>query len=146
MKDELALKIYRERRSGAKVTELAKEYRVTNQTIYARLRLARAIMAGKGEEYKQDRAEKYRDWYRSYPEKRRVASRRYYDRNRKKIHEYNKDYYAKRTRYKRLVGYVERLILRMQECGIKTANAEKVLDDIKKIHAKQCARYFAKRD
>ena len=146
MKDELALKIYRERRSGAKVSELAKEYRVTNQTIYARLRLARAIMAGKGEEYKQERAERCRDWYRSYPEKRRVASRRYYDRNRKKIHEYNKDYYAKRTRYKRLVGYVERLILRMQECGIKTANAEKVLDDIKKIHAKQCARYFAKRD
>ena len=146
MKDELALKIYRERQDGAKVSELAKEYRVTNQTIYARLRLARAIMAGKGEEYKQDRAEKYREWYRSYPEKRRVAARRYYDRNRERTREYNRDYYAKRTRYRRLISYVERLISRMQECGIKTKNAEKVLDDIKKIHAKQCARYFTKRD
>ena len=146
MKDELALKVYRERQDGAKVSELAKEYRVTNQTIYARLRLARAIMAGKGEEYKRERAEWYREWYRSCSEKRRAASRRYYDRNREKIHGYNKDYYAQRTRYKRLIGYVERLILRMQECGIKTKNAEKVLDDIKKIHAKQRARYFTKRD
>lgn len=146
MKDEVALKVYRERRSGAKVSELAKEYRVSIQTIYARLRLARAIMAGKGEEYKRERAESYREWYRNNPEKRRVASLRYYERNREKIHEYNKEYYAKRTRYKRLIGYVERLILKMKDSGIKTVNAEKVLDDIKKIHAKQCARYFAKRD
>ena len=145
MKDELALKIYRERRAGATAAALAKKYGVSVQTIYARLRLARAIVAGKGEEYKKERAELCREWYRNNPEKHRVATRRYYERNREKIHRYNKEYYEKRTRYKRLVGYVERLILKMKETGIKTKNAEKVLDEIKEIHAKQCARYF-KRD